>query len=96
MFAGEIEVNENYFGETCKGKRRRGAGRKVSVFGLLKRNSQIYPVKGDTLLPIIRKKLSLTVSFAQILSETIMPSVFLNLSTIELIIVNSLQRSITI
>ena len=37
VFAGEIEVDESYFGGTCKGKRGRGAAGKVPVFGLLKR-----------------------------------------------------------
>ncbi|MEY8716318.1 IS1595 family transposase [Francisella philomiragia] len=61
MFTGEIEVDESYFGGTRKGKRGRGAGGKVPVFGLLKRNSKVYTViipdaKSDTLLPIIREK----------------------------------------
>jgi len=37
IFDGEIEVDESYFGGTRKGKRGRGAGGKVPVFGLLKR-----------------------------------------------------------
>ncbi|AJJ48315.1 putative transposase [Francisella tularensis subsp. novicida] len=58
MFAGEIEVDESYFGGTRKGKRGRGADGKVPVFGLLKRNGKVYTViipdaKSDTLLPII-------------------------------------------
>ncbi len=36
LFEGEIEVDESYFGGTRKGKRGRGAGSKVPVFGLLK------------------------------------------------------------
>ena len=61
MFTGEIEVDESYFGGTRKGKRGRGAGGKVPVFGLLKRNGEVYTViipdaKSDTLLPIIREK----------------------------------------
>src|SRR5438046_10272860 len=35
-FAGEIEVDESYFGGRRKGKRGRGAAGKVPVFGLLK------------------------------------------------------------
>ncbi len=67
MFAGEIEVDESYFGGTRKGKRGIAAGGKVPVFGLLKRNGKVYTViipdaKSDTLLPIIREKLSLIVS----------------------------------
>ena len=44
MFDGEIEVDESYFGEHRKGKRGRGAAGKVAVFGLLKRNGQVYTV----------------------------------------------------
>ena len=41
---GEIEVDESYFGGHRKGKRGRGAAGKVAVFGLLKRNGQVYTV----------------------------------------------------
>ncbi len=41
-FEGEIEVDESYFGGTQKGKRGRGAARKVPVFGLLKRGGKVY------------------------------------------------------
>ena len=56
--AGEIEVDESYFGGVRKGKRGRGAAVKVPVFGLLKRGSRVFvrPVKdtrSDTLIPII-------------------------------------------
>ncbi|APC96608.1 putative transposase [Francisella frigiditurris] len=44
MFAGEIEVDESYFGGTRKGKRGRGAGGKIPVFSLLKRNVKVYTV----------------------------------------------------
>ncbi len=40
-FAGEIEVDESYFGGRRKGKRGRGAGGKVPVFGLLKRGGKV-------------------------------------------------------
>lgn len=58
---GEIEVDESYFGGRRKGKRGRGAGGKVAVFGLLKRGGVVYTavvndVKSATLLPIIRQK----------------------------------------
>ena len=58
MFDGEIEVDESYFGGHRKGKRERGAAGKVAVFGLLKRNGQVYTVavpntQTATLLPII-------------------------------------------
>ena len=35
VFGGEIEMDESYFGGRREGKRGRGAGGKVSVFGLL-------------------------------------------------------------
>ena len=60
-FAGEIEVDESYFGGARKGKRGRGAANKVAVFGLLKRNGKVYmriikDAKSETLLPIIERK----------------------------------------
>ena len=61
MFDGAIEVDESYFGGHRKGKRGRGAAGKVAVFGLLKRNGQVYTVavpntQTATLLPIIREQ----------------------------------------
>jgi len=61
MFTGEIEADESYFGGKRKGKRGRGAGGKVPVFGLLKRNGKVHTVvipdaKGSTILPIIREQ----------------------------------------
>lgn len=56
-----IEVDESYFGPTrVKGKRGRGAGGKVIVFGLLKRNGKVYAeivnrAAKEELMPIIRK-----------------------------------------
>ena len=60
-FFGEIEVDESYFGGARKGKRGRGAKAKTPVFGLLKRGGKVYTkiipnAKGDTLIPIIEKK----------------------------------------
>jgi len=40
-FAGEIEVDESYFGGHRKGKRVRGAAGKVPVFGILKRRGKV-------------------------------------------------------
>lgn len=62
-FNGEIEVDESYFGGTQKGKRGRGAAGKVPVFGLLKRGGKVYTqvitdAKSQTLMPIIRKKVT--------------------------------------
>jgi transposase len=61
VFKGEIEVDESYFGGTRKGKRGRGAGGKVPVFGLLKRGGRVYTkiipdASSSTLIPIIESK----------------------------------------
>ena len=61
-FAGEIEVDESYFGGHRKGKRGRGAAGKVPVFGLLKRGGKVYAVviadaKATTLLPILKQRI---------------------------------------
>ena len=58
--SGEVEVDESYFGGRRKGKRGRGAGGKVAVFGLLKRGGKVYTAiipdaKSKTLLPIIEE-----------------------------------------
>ena len=37
---GEIEVDESYFGGTCKGKRGGGSWSKIPVFGPLKRGGR--------------------------------------------------------
>ena len=59
--AGEVEVDESYFGGIRKGKRGRGAAGKVPVFGLLKRGGHVYTIavkdtRAGTLLPIIACK----------------------------------------
>ena len=59
--SGEVEADESYFGGVRKGKRGRGAGGKVAVFGLLKRGGKVYTAiipdaKTTTLLPIIRER----------------------------------------
>ena len=61
--SGEVEADESYFGGVCKGKRGRGAGGKVAVFGLLKRGGKVYTAiipnaKTETLLPIIKEKVT--------------------------------------
>jgi transposase-like protein len=59
-FAGEVEVDESYFGpRRVRGKRGRGAGGKTIVFGLFKRNGKVYTeivpdVKRRSLQAIIR------------------------------------------
>lgn len=60
-FAGEIEVDESYFGGHRKGKRGRGAAGKVPVFGLLKRGGKVYTkiienASSASLIPIIKQK----------------------------------------
>ncbi len=62
LMSGEIEVDESYFGGRRKGKRGRGAGGKVPVFGLLKRNGRVHVMiipnaSSATLIPIIKRKI---------------------------------------
>jgi len=62
VFAGEVELDESYFGGARKGKRGRGAADKVIVFGILKRGGKVYThivrnTKTETLLPVISKKI---------------------------------------
>lgn len=58
---GEIEIDESYFGaKRIRGKRGRGAGGKTPVFGMLKRDGNVYTqvvtnCKAKTLIPIIRE-----------------------------------------
>ena len=61
IFAGEIEVDESYFGGARKGNRGRGAAGKVPVFGLIKRGGRVYTkiipdASSATLIPIIKRK----------------------------------------
>lgn len=59
---GEVEIDEAYFGPSrVRGKRGRGAGRKIPVIGLLKRNGKVYTkivknCKKEALMPIIKGK----------------------------------------
>ena len=59
-FSGVVEVDESYFGpKRVRGKRGRGSGKKVIVFGLLKRNGKVYTqivknVSKAELMPIIK------------------------------------------
>ncbi len=60
-FAGEVELDESYFGGKRKGKRGRGAAGKMVVFGILKREGKVYTkiindTKSNTLMSIIRDK----------------------------------------
>ena len=60
--AGEVEVDESYFGGVRKGKRGRGAAGKTPVFGLLKRSGKVYATmipdtRSKTLTGIIRQRI---------------------------------------
>jgi len=64
-FRGEVEIDESYFDpRRVRGKRGRGAGGKTIVFGVFKREGQVYTeivpdVKKTTLRKAIRGKVSL-------------------------------------
>jgi len=63
VFAGQIELDESYFGGVRKGKRGRGAAGNVAVFGILKRGGKVFTVvvddtRSNTLLPIIANKIA--------------------------------------
>lgn len=57
---GEVEVDESYFGPTrVRGKEGRGAGKKIPVVGLLKRNGRVYTkivtnCSREELMPVIK------------------------------------------
>ena len=63
LFSGEIECDESYFGaKRIRGKRGRGAAGKTPVFGLLKRNGNVYVeivenCSRQSLMPIIQGKI---------------------------------------
>ena len=63
--AGQIEVDESYFGSRHKkGNRGRGAGNKTIVFGILKRGDRVYTeivpnCRAATLQAIIRGRVAL-------------------------------------
>ena len=51
--SGEIELDESYFGPTrVPGRRGRGAGGKIIVFGLLKRQGKVF----TQIVPNVRRK----------------------------------------
>jgi len=61
IFKGEVELDESYFGGKRKYERGRSTKQKVPVFGILKRNGQVYTqivpdVSRETLIKIIRTK----------------------------------------
>ena len=59
-FAGEVEIDESYFGpRRVRGKRGRGAGGKTPVIGLLKRGGKVFTELVENcskaaLMPIIK------------------------------------------
>lgn len=60
-FAGEMEMDESYFGGRRNGKRGRGAAGKVPVFGILERGGKVKvevvtDVQGEMLLELAIKK----------------------------------------
>ena len=63
VFAGEIELDESYFGaKRIRGKRGLGAAGKTPVFGLLKRKGNVHVevvenCSNDQLMPIIQGKI---------------------------------------
>ena len=63
LFSGEIECDESYFGlKRIRGKRGRGAAGKTPVFGLLKREGNVYVeivenCSKEKLMPIIQGKI---------------------------------------
>ena len=64
FMAGEIELDESYFGGVRKGKRGRGAAGKMIVFGILKRGGRVYTkviddTESSTLMPIIQRQITL-------------------------------------
>ena len=62
LLSGDVELDESYFGpKRIRGKRGRGAGHKIPVFGLLKRNGKVSVTMVQNcsraqLLPIIKRK----------------------------------------
>jgi transposase len=63
IFDGAVELDESYFGGVRKGKRGRGAGGKVVVFGILKRGGKVFTkvvidTKSVTLMPLIVRKIA--------------------------------------
>lgn len=59
---GEVELDESYFGpRRVRGKRGRGAGSKIPVFGIIKRGDKVFTkvvsdCSREELLPIIKGK----------------------------------------
>ena len=64
-YSGEVELDESYFGpRRVRGKRGRGAGGKTIVFGIFKRNGNVFTeivpdARKCSLLPVIRGRIDL-------------------------------------
>lgn len=61
LLAGEVEVDESYFGGRRKGKRGRGAAGKVPVFGILERDGRVWvqavpDVRAETVMGLTVRK----------------------------------------
>jgi len=70
-FAGEVEVDESYFGaRRVKGKRGRGAGSKTIVFGMYKRNGKVF----TEIVPNVQKKTLQAIIRGRVGIETIIHS----------------------
>ena len=70
-FAGEVEVDESYFGaKRVKGKRGRGAHGKTIVFGILKRNGCVY----TQIVPNVSRKTLHSIIKGRVESDSIIHS----------------------
>ena len=98
VFSGKIEVEESYFGGKRKGKRGRGAARKVPVFGFLKRGGKVFTkvISDAWSETLLSAKLCQTVSSIQAVGEVTTCWMYLHSSISVSIIPNRLKtRKIT-
>ena len=98
VFSGKIEVEESYFGGKRKGKRGRGAARKVPVFWFLKRGGKVFTkvISDAWSETLLSAKLCQTVSSIQAVGEVTTCWMYLHSSISVSIIPNRLQtRKIT-
>ena len=65
-FAGEVKVDDSYFGGVRKGKHGRGAAGKVPVFGLLKSGGKVCTVRIPNACTLVPKE----AAFATLLAWT--------------------------
>jgi transposase len=64
LFDGVVEADETYVGGVRRGKRGRGAEGKTPVFGIVKREGQVFAkavanVKSSTVMPLIRENVKI-------------------------------------